>query len=32
MLDAHQREAEALKDNEAALKKCVEDFVKTGTY
>ena len=32
MLDGINREPKLSKDNEAALKKCVEDFVATGTY
>ncbi len=31
MLDRINKDAK-LKDNEAELKKCVEDFIKTGTY
>ncbi len=32
MLDRINREPKLSKDNEAALKKCVEDFIATGTY
>ena len=32
MLDGINKEPKLSKDNEAALKKCVEDFVATGTY
>ena len=32
MLDRINREPKLSKDNEVALKKCVEDFIATGTY
>ncbi len=32
MLDRINREPKLSKDNEAALKKCVEDFIATGAY
>jgi F-type H+-transporting ATPase subunit alpha len=32
MLDAINQNPKLTKENEAELKKCVEDFVKTGTY
>ncbi len=32
MLDRINREPKLSKDNEAELKKCVEDFIATGTY
>jgi len=32
MLDRINKEPKLSKENEAELKKCVEDFVKTGTY
>ena len=32
MLDAINAQPKFSKENEAALKKCVEDFVATGTY
>jgi F-type H+/Na+-transporting ATPase subunit alpha len=32
MLDAINKEPKLSKENEAALKKCIEDFVATGTY
>src|SRR6516225_8843911 len=32
MLDDINRQPKLTKDNEAAMKKCIEDFVATGTY
>jgi hypothetical protein len=32
MLDDINRQPKLSKENEAALKKCIEDFVSTGTY
>jgi len=32
MLDAINSQPKLFKDNEAAMKKCIEDFVATGTY
>jgi F-type H+/Na+-transporting ATPase subunit alpha len=32
MLDAINKQPKLTKENEAALKKCIEDFIKTGTY
>jgi hypothetical protein len=32
MLDAINSQPKLSKENEAAMKKCIEDFVATGTY
>jgi hypothetical protein len=32
MLDAINATPKLSKENEAAMKKCIEDFVATGTY
>jgi F-type H+-transporting ATPase subunit alpha len=32
MLDAINSQPKLSRDNEAAMKKCIEDFVATGTY